>query len=70
MSRFGTNPEVVERDNAGPETTRNLGGDEDEDTRAVGEAALPGPIELPLDSEGEAARLVGGDVVVRAVEVA
>ena len=69
-SLLGTNPEFADRDNAPPETTLALGGEDEEGTRLMGEAALPGADgPLLLLRDGDAGRFAGGEVV-RAAEVA
>lgn len=69
-SLLGTKPELAERARPPPETILALGGDEDEATREIGDVARgPCPSELLVDNDGDAARLVGGEVV-RAAEVA
>jgi len=66
----GTKLELAERERPPPDTILDLGGEEEEATRAIGDVARTLPCELLVDSEGDTARLVGGEVVVRAAEVA
>ncbi len=67
LCAVGTNPVLVERERGPAETTLALGEEDEEAIRAIGEVALPA--ELEDESAGEAARLLGGEVV-RAAEVA
>ena len=67
----GTNPEFVERDNPPVETILDLGGEPDEASREMGDAALPPPPEeLLVDNEGDKGRLLLGGETVLAVDVA
>lgn len=67
LCAVGTNPLVAGRESGPAETTLALGEEDEEDIRAMGDAARP--VELEDDSAGETGRLLGGEVV-RAAEVA